>query len=109
MRIDHIGSTAVTGLAAKPTIDIDVSVANVEDEASYLPALERAGYELLVREPGYRMVNTPARDVHVHICTAASDWERRHLRFAIGSDARGKIALCMNASSASSRLAIGQR
>jgi GrpB-like predicted nucleotidyltransferase (UPF0157 family) len=27
------------------------------------------------------MVNTPARDAHVHICTAASDWERRHLRF----------------------------
>ena len=81
MRIDHIGSTAVPGLAAKPIVDIDVSVADVEDEASYLPALERAGYELRVREPNHRMVRTRARDVHVHICTAGSDWERRHLRF----------------------------
>ncbi len=41
MRIDHIGSTAVPGLAAKPIVDIDVSVADVEQETIYLPALER--------------------------------------------------------------------
>ena len=81
IRIDHVGSTAVPGLAAKPIVDINLIVADVEDEASYLPALERAGYELRVREPGHRMVRTRARDVHVHICTAGSDWERRHLRF----------------------------
>lgn len=43
VRIDHIGSTAVAGLAAKPIVDIDLSVIDVEAEASYLPALERAG------------------------------------------------------------------
>ncbi len=81
VRIDHIGSTAVPGLAAKPIVDIDVSVVDVEDEATYLPALERAGYRLRVRERDHRMFRTPARDVHVHLCGAGSDWERRQLRF----------------------------
>ena len=81
LRIDHIGSTAVVGLVAKPIVDIDVSVADVEDEAVYLPALESAGYRLRVREPGHRMLRTPELDVHVHVCAAGSDWQRRHLLF----------------------------
>jgi len=81
IRIDHIGSTAVPGLAAKPIVDIDLSVRDVEEEAIYLPALERAGYRLRVREAGHRMLRTPDRGVHVHVCTAGSEWERRHLRF----------------------------
>jgi GrpB-like predicted nucleotidyltransferase (UPF0157 family) len=80
-RIDHIGSTAVPGLPAKPIIDIDVSVGDVENEPTYLPALLTAGYELRVREHGHRMVRTPTRDVHVHLCSAGSEWERRHLFF----------------------------
>lgn len=80
-RVDHVGSTAVPGLSAKPIIDVDVSVADADDEAGYLPALERAGYRLRVREPGHRMVRTPTVDVHVHVCSAGSDWERRHLLF----------------------------
>ncbi|GAA1720120.1 hypothetical protein GCM10009809_14820 [Isoptericola hypogeus] len=80
-RVDHVGSTAVPGLAAKPIVDIDVSVPDVEDEDAYLPALLDAGYELRVREPGHRLVRTPARDVHVHVCSAGSDWERQHLLF----------------------------
>ncbi len=79
LRIDHIGSTAVPGLAAKPIIDIEVSVADVEDEGSYLPALEGAGYALRVREPDHRMLRTSERDVHVHVCSAGGEWERRHL------------------------------
>ncbi len=78
-RVDHVGSTAVPGLAAKPLIDIQLSVSDVDYERSYLPALERAGYILRVREPGHRMVRTPALDVHVHVCSLGSDWERRHL------------------------------
>lgn len=78
-RVDHIGSTAVAGLAAKPVIDVQISVPDVEDEPSYVEALERAGYRLRVREPGHRMFRTPELDVHVHICSAGSDWERRHL------------------------------
>lgn len=78
-RVDHIGSTAVTGLAAKPIIDVQVSVQDVEDESPYLERLVVAGYRLRVREPGHRMFRTPELDVHVHVCAVASDWERRHL------------------------------
>jgi len=80
-RIDHIGSTAVPGLAAKPIVDIDVSVEDPEDEPSFVPALEAAGYALRVREPNHRMLRSPALDVHVHVCAAGGDWERRHLLF----------------------------
>ena len=65
--IEHIGSTSVPGLAAKPVIDALVVVPDVEHEASYAPALEGAGFDLRVREPGHRMFRTPGRDVHVHV------------------------------------------
>ena len=78
-RVDHIGSTAVKGLPAKPIIDIQVSVSDVELESSYVEPLSAAGYMLRVRERGHRMLRTPERDTHVHICEAGSDWERRHL------------------------------
>lgn len=81
LRIDHIGSTSIPGLSAKPIIDIDLTVRDPNDEAAYLPALEAAGYRLRVREPGHRMVRTPAHDVHVHLCGPGSDWQRRHLLF----------------------------
>ena len=51
--IEHIGSTSVPGLAAKPIIDIDVLVADSSDESSYLPAMVAAGYVLRVREPDW--------------------------------------------------------
>jgi len=78
-RVDHIGSTAVKDLPAKPIIDIQVSVPDVEQESSYLGPLGAAGYLLRVRERGHRMLRTPERDTHVHICDAGSEWERRHL------------------------------
>lgn len=65
--VDHIGSTSVPGLAAKPIVDVLLTVADVSNEAAYLPALESAGFLLRVREPAHRMVRTPARDVHVHV------------------------------------------
>jgi GrpB-like predicted nucleotidyltransferase (UPF0157 family)/predicted kinase len=79
-RVEHVGSTSVPGLAAKPIVDIQLSVPAVDDGA-WLPPLEAAGYELRVREPGHWMVRTPERDVHVHVCSAGSAWERRHLLF----------------------------
>ena len=81
--IDHIGSTAVTGLAAKPIVDILLVVADSADEETYLPAMERAGYVLRVREPGFeehRMFRTPERDVHVHVLSAGSPEIERYLR-----------------------------
>ncbi|MCS5722900.1 GrpB family protein [Herbiconiux sp. CPCC 203407] len=65
--IEHIGSTAVPGLAAKPIVDIVVTVPDITAEEDYLGQLIAAGYELRVREPGHRLVRTPARDVHVHL------------------------------------------
>nr|WP_218860440.1 GrpB family protein [Petropleomorpha daqingensis] len=65
--VEHIGSTSVPGLAAKPIVDVLLTVADVDDEAAYVPALESAGFVLRVREPAHRMVRTPARDVHVHV------------------------------------------
>lgn len=75
--MDHIGSTAVPGLAAKPIVDIQVSVPDVAHEPSYLQPLVAAGYRLRVREPGHRMFQTAELDVHIHVCDAGSG--RRHL------------------------------
>jgi GrpB-like predicted nucleotidyltransferase (UPF0157 family) len=80
-RIEHVGSTAVPGLAAKPIVDIMVTVEDPDAETGYRAALEEAGYVLRVREPGHRMFRTPERDVHVHIWRAGGDDERRHLVF----------------------------
>src|SRR4051794_33833860 len=67
LRIEPIGSTAVPGLAAKPIVDILVTVDNPEHDATFAPALMNAGYELRMRDPGHRMFRTPQRDVHVHV------------------------------------------
>ena len=84
VRIDHVGSTAVPGLAAKPVIDIQVGVADVEDETVYVPAIGSLGVPLRFREPGHRYFRPPAgrpRDVQIHVCCAGGAWEREHLRF----------------------------
>lgn len=81
VRVDHIGSTSIPGLTAKPIIDIDLSIKDADREEDYLPDLVAAGYQLRVREPGHRMVRTPHLGVHVHCCSMGSDWESRHLLF----------------------------
>lgn len=81
LRIEHIGSTAVPGLAAKPIIDVLVGVEDPNDEPALRPRLERAGYELRVREPDHLMFRTPARDVHVHLWRDGDPDVERHLRF----------------------------
>jgi GrpB-like predicted nucleotidyltransferase (UPF0157 family) len=87
-RIEHIGSTAVPGLAAKPVIDVLVEADDPDAEQQYVPLMQSAGYVLRVREPRHRMFRTPARDVHVHVWPAGSaeatdylllrDWLRTH-------------------------------
>jgi GrpB-like predicted nucleotidyltransferase (UPF0157 family) len=69
--IEHIGSTSVPGLAAKPIIDVLVVVPDITAEEDYVGPLLAAGYELRVREPGHRLVRTPERDVQVHILEPA--------------------------------------
>lgn len=78
-KVEHVGSTAVRGLAAKPIIDIQVSVDDVAAEHTYVPLLQSAGYLLRVREHEHRMLRTAELDVHVHVCSTGSGWERRHL------------------------------
>src|SRR4051794_26907026 len=79
-------STSVPGLAAKPIIDILVTVADITAEEDYLEPLVASGYVLRVREPGHRMLRTEQRDVHIHILElddpAAGDYLllRDHLR-----------------------------
>jgi GrpB-like predicted nucleotidyltransferase (UPF0157 family) len=67
LAVEHIGSTSVPGLAAKPIIDVLLVVADVDAERSYVPPMEDAGFVLRVREVGHRMFRTPERDVHVHV------------------------------------------
>lgn len=80
-RIEHIGSTAVPGLGAKPVVDVLVGVKDPDDEAALRPALEAEGYELRVREPGHLMFRTAARDVHVHLWHDSDPEVARHLAF----------------------------
>jgi GrpB-like predicted nucleotidyltransferase (UPF0157 family) len=53
LQLDHVGSTSVRGLPAKPLIDINLVVADTTDEAAYVPSLEAIGYELRIREPDW--------------------------------------------------------
>jgi GrpB-like predicted nucleotidyltransferase (UPF0157 family) len=82
--IEHVGSTSVPGLAAKPIADIQVSVAELADEARYLPQLEEIGLVLRSRDELHRYFRPAAdqpRAVHVHVCAAGSQWEHDHLLF----------------------------
>jgi GrpB-like predicted nucleotidyltransferase (UPF0157 family) len=84
LQVEHIGSTSVPGLAAKPIIDILVVVHDSADESAYLPQLEAVGYILRVREPDWnehRMFRTPERDVHVHIYSDGCPEIERNLVF----------------------------
>src|SRR5215203_5558562 len=82
LSVEHVGSTSVPGLAAKPIVEILLVVEDSGDEASYLPALEAAGYVLRVREPDFdehRMFRTPEKDVHVHVFSEGSPEIDRYL------------------------------
>lgn len=84
LRVEHVGSTSVPGLAAKPVIDILLVVPDSADEASYLPALEGAGYRLRIREPGWfehRLFKGPDTDINLHVFSTGADEVDRMLRF----------------------------
>ena len=68
--IEHVGSTSVPELAAKPRIDVLLVVANSADEPTYVPDLEAAGYRLCIREPDWyehRVFKGPDTDVNLHV------------------------------------------
>lgn len=91
LQLEHVGSTSVPGLAAKPVIDILLVVADSGDEPSWLPELEAAGYRLRFREPEWyqhRLLNGPEADLNLHVLSAGCeeiprmigfrDWLRSH-------------------------------
>jgi len=79
-RIEHIGSTAVPGLDAKPVIDILLEIHDVTD-FDVREILKHAGYHLVVDEPGHRMFRSSSHDVHLHVWQSSDAEIERHLLF----------------------------
>ena len=84
VRLEHVGSTSVPGLGAKPIIDMQVSVADIERQDDYVGPLEGLGY-LFAPDPAfpdYHYFAKPhgrPRSHHLHVCQADSHQELRHL------------------------------
>lgn len=84
LRIEHVGSTSVPGLSAKPVIDMVLAVSNSEDESSYVPPLERLGYVLRIREPDWfehRLLKAPAIVGNIHVFSQVCEEIDRMLAF----------------------------
>jgi len=84
VRIEHVGSTSVPGLAAKEIIDIQLGMADVNDESTYVPQIEDLGVALRSRDSDHRYFRPAGdrkRDVQIHVCQVGSTCERSHLLF----------------------------
>ena len=82
--LEHVGSTSVPGLAAKPIIDIVLAVADSADEAAYIPTLENTGYVLQIREPEFhqhRMLKGTDPNVNLHCYSGGCPEIDRLIRF----------------------------
>jgi GrpB-like predicted nucleotidyltransferase (UPF0157 family) len=82
--LEHVGSTSIPGISAKPILDILLAVADSSDEDSYVPALAAQGYRLHVREPDWhqhRLLKGEDPLVNLHVFTAGSSEIRRMLGF----------------------------
>ncbi|GAA3670041.1 GrpB family protein [Microbacterium marinilacus] len=92
LQIEHVGSTSVAGLPAKPVVDVDLIVADPDAEAGWLPPLLAAGFELRVREPWWqrhRLLKRwdPACNLHVFGPDASEPWRHRVFRDHLRRDA----------------------
>src|SRR5215469_14737386 len=70
LMLEHVGSTSVPGLAAKPIIDMILAVADSADESAYVPPMESAGYVLRIREPEWnqhRLFKGPDTNINLHV------------------------------------------
>lgn len=84
VEVEHVGSTSVPGLDAKPIIDIDLIVPNSSDEAAYVGQLEGLGYSLIVREPDWfehRLLRHTNPAVNLHVFSTGSEEHARMLAF----------------------------
>ncbi|MGL5817656.1 MAG: GrpB family protein [Phycicoccus sp.] len=104
LSLDHIGSTSVPGLAAKPVIDLDLVVADPAEEATYVPELEAAGFVLVVREAwwwGHRLLRAtdPTANLHVFGPDSPAPWRDRALRdwLRVDDDDRERYAAVKHA------------
>lgn len=82
--LEHVGSTSVPGLAAKPIIDILLVVPDSADEAAYVASLEAHGYTLVIREPDWhehRALKGPDTNINLHVHSPTSPEIERHLLF----------------------------
>jgi GrpB-like predicted nucleotidyltransferase (UPF0157 family) len=82
--VEHVGSTSVPGLAAKPIIDVLLLVPDPADEAAYVPQLEAAGFLLHLREPDWhqhRLLKAHDPEVNLHVFAVGSEEAERMLLF----------------------------
>ena len=84
-RIDHIDSTFISGMAAKPILDIQISVAGLEPIGSYKASLESLGFDWRVNNPDltkryFREISGSHR-VHIHVRQSGSWGEQFSLLF----------------------------
>ena len=82
--LEHVGSTSIPGIAAKPIIDVDLAVPDSADEPAYVPDLEAGGFILRAREPDWfehRLLQGTDRSVNLHVFTAGSPEIDRMLAF----------------------------
>ena len=82
--VEHVGSTSVPGLAAKPFLDVLLLVPDPGEEAAYVPQLEAAGFLLHVREPDWyqhRFFRAYDPDVQIHVFAVGSEEAERMLLF----------------------------
>jgi GrpB-like predicted nucleotidyltransferase (UPF0157 family) len=82
--LEHVGSTSVPGLPAKPVIDMLLVVPDSADEPAYVPPLAAAGYRLVIREPDWhqhRLFKSPDANVNLHVFSPGSAEIARMLAF----------------------------
>ncbi len=82
--LEHVGTTSVPGLSAKPIVDILLVVPDSSDEPSYVPDLAAAGYRLVIREPEWyehRAFKGPDTNVNLHVHSPSSPEIERMLAF----------------------------
>jgi len=82
--LEHVGSTSVPGLPAKPVVDMLLAVADSADEPAYVPSLEAGGYAVWIREPDWhkhRLFKGPDTDIHLHTFSEGSSEITRMLAF----------------------------
>jgi len=86
--IEHVGSTAVPGLAAKPIIDIMAGVRALADAEACIGSLEVEGYDYVPQHEGamperryFDRTGASGRTVHLHVVETTSDFWNRHILF----------------------------